>query len=327
MLSSVASASTAIDSFSHSINPDVISNSEAKNKKRKNRSRDDQQVQMEETEQSGKRIKRKHNKQTSGEPSQPVLVDETSKTNVESVHDPASLRKKKKDKGKKKEKEKPYLTQETDAEIEADSQASAAALLSAIIATMSSSQASLLQTQPPMPYGSHLPPPPPGHFFPFPPMPFGFPIDGTANPNVFPSLAINPASNGAPLSELASGSNEDILRALQEIDIGKLTAALKNIGDSGGNNGPASPLPQLPFMPSGTAPPTEITPISVMPVNRPPSKKAFSKNGHKRTIDMSLPGGEQHINPTHASMLSTKWLNASKLAELVREEGMISIVY
>jgi hypothetical protein len=57
----------------------------------------------------------------------------------------------------------------------------------------------------------------------------------------------------APLSELALGSNEDILRALQEIDIGKLTAALKNIGDTGGNNGPVPPPPQLPFMPPGTA--------------------------------------------------------------------------
>jgi hypothetical protein len=61
--------------------------------------------------------------------------------------------------------------------------------------------------------------------------------------------------------------------------------------------------------------------------NGPHAKKAFSKNGYKRTIDMSLPGGEQHINPAHAHILATKWLNASKLAELVREEGIISINY
>lgn len=310
MLSTVASSSTAADSYSHSINPNVISNSEVTKKRRKKRQRDEEQ---QADEKPGKKKKRKHDKEKSGE-----VAYETPSTIVEPVQDATSVKKKKK-KDKANEKVVP-LAQQTDAEIEANSQASAAALLSAIVATMSNSQGALPQMQPPVPYGS-------GQFLPFPPMSFGFPVptDGAAHPNSFPNLAIIPGSNGGPLSELALGSNDDILRALQEIDIGKLTAALKNIGDT---NGPAPPHP-LPFMPPVAAS-SEAGPISMNidhSENGPNAKKAFSKNGHKRTIDMSLPGGEQHINPNHAQILATKWLNASKLTELVREEGRIPINY
>jgi len=310
MLSTVAGSSTAVDSYSHSINPDVISNSEVTKKRRKKRLRDEEQ-QADETlaERGGKKKRRKHDKEKSG-----GLACETPSTVVEPVQGATSVKKKKK-KDKAKEKVVP-LAQQTDAEIEANSQASAAALLSAIVATMSNSQGALPQMQPPIPYGS-------GHFLPFPPMSFGFP-DGATHPNAFPNLAITP--NGGPLSELALRSNDDILRALQEIDIGKLTAALKNVGGTGGDNGPAPPPPHLPFMPPVIAS-SEACQISMNDPNGPHAKKAFSKNGYKRTIDMSLPGGEQHINPNHAQILATKWLNASKLTELVREEGRISIDY
>ncbi|KAH7914403.1 hypothetical protein BJ138DRAFT_1143950 [Hygrophoropsis aurantiaca] len=38
---------------------------------------------------------------------------------------------------------------------------------------------------------------------------------------------------------------------------------------------------------------------------------------------MSLPGPEQHGNPDHAHMLANKWMNASKLAELVKTQGLV----
>ncbi|KII94886.1 hypothetical protein PLICRDRAFT_98811 [Plicaturopsis crispa FD-325 SS-3] len=44
---------------------------------------------------------------------------------------------------------------------------------------------------------------------------------------------------------------------------------------------------------------------------------------HKRTLDMSLPGPEIYGNPEHAHILATKWMNASKLSELVRTEGLV----
>ncbi|KAF8969444.1 hypothetical protein BDZ97DRAFT_244549 [Flammula alnicola] len=54
-----------------------------------------------------------------------------------------------------------------------------------------------------------------------------------------------------------------------------------------------------------------------------PSKQTEASAGHKRTINMNLPGNDQHTNPDHAHLLATKWLNASKLAELVRDEGLV----
>ena len=317
-MSSVANSSTTVNSSSHSINPDAISNLESKKKKSKKRLRDEERTHADETlaEQGGKKKKRKHDKEKSG-----GTAHETPSNNVEPVQEATSVKKKKKkEKDKAKEKEVIPLAEQTDAEIEANSQASAAVLLSAIVATMSNPQGTLPQMQPPIPYGS-------GQFLPFPPMSFGFPVptDGAAHSNAFSNLAINPGLNGGPLSELASGSNNDILRALQEIDIGKLTAALKHIGGTGGDNTPALPSPQLPSMPLGTTPEAGQISIHVNSSPNGPAKKAVSKNGHKRTIDMSLPGGEQHIDPVHAHMLATKWLNASKLAELVREEGTTSI--
>ena len=316
MLSPVASSFSAADSFSHSINPDVIYNSELKKKKKKKRLHDDEQI---ETPQGTKKKKRKHDKESLGE------VIQGPSTNLEPLPEPPLVKKKKKAKGTNKEKDKQKekmapLAHQTDAEIEASSQASAAALLSAIVATMSNPQAALPHMQPPMSYGPHLSSPPPRqHFVPFPAIPFAFPVpnDAVPHPNPFSILAMNPASNGAPLSELALGSNEDILRALQEIDIGNLTAALKNIGDNGATPSLVTP---------GTAPsPDASLPVTHIP-DAPIAKKSVSKNGHKRTIDMSLPSGEELINPAHAHVLATKWLNASKLAELVREEGIIIFI-
>ncbi|KDR83959.1 hypothetical protein GALMADRAFT_55649 [Galerina marginata CBS 339.88] len=54
-----------------------------------------------------------------------------------------------------------------------------------------------------------------------------------------------------------------------------------------------------------------------------PSKHPPHVVGHRRTINMALPGNEQHSNPEHAYILANKWLNASKLAELVKDEGLV----
>jgi len=38
---------------------------------------------------------------------------------------------------------------------------------------------------------------------------------------------------------------------------------------------------------------------------------------------MSLPGPEQHMNVDHAYLLANKWMNAGKLADMVREQGLV----
>jgi hypothetical protein len=32
-------------------------------------------------------------------------------------------------------------------------------------------------------------------------------------------------------------------------------------------------------------------------------------------------GGQDHINPDHAYLLANKWMNAGKLAEMVKNQG------
>ncbi|KAF8165542.1 hypothetical protein B0H34DRAFT_647541 [Crassisporium funariophilum] len=68
---------------------------------------------------------------------------------------------------------------------------------------------------------------------------------------------------------------------------------------------------QTPAPPVGQLPATSSTILGI-----PPKQ-------HTRTINMDLPGNEQHTNPDHAHILANKWLNASKLAELVRDEGLV----
>jgi hypothetical protein len=342
----VPSSLTAIDSSVQSPNPEIIS----QKKKKKKRSREDDQIV------TGEGIKKKKKKRNSDDNVEPTAVPDESLTaapkDADPVkeHAPTSNKKKRKDKGKGKGNENDMPpTEQTDAEIEASSQASAAALLSAIVATMSNSQTAhspaAPQIQQPLPFNPHLPG---QQFLPFLPMQIGFPApqdfqNSGAHQTVFAHPQVVPGQsyalpNGISLSDLAFGSNEDVLRALQELDVSKIASTLKNLGETAaGPSLPAFPS-HMPFVPtalplrphdhsvSDPLPPPVPGQVSV-PLNRiMVPTKTVSSTGQKRTIDMNLPGNEQHTNPTHAHLLANKWLNASKLAELVRDQGMLSLL-
>ncbi|KAH9482558.1 DNA-binding protein REB1 [Psilocybe cubensis] len=241
----------------------------------------------------------------------------------------AKPKKKKKDKGKSKA---TSLSEQTDAEIEANSQASAAALLSAIVAA-SVTNPEPMQPPVPPPYHPQMVPSPGQQFMPYPPMqpPFGYPQQPPPpgfDPNgQLSSLFPVPVGTGggAAFSELTFGSNEDLLRALQDLDMSKIASVLKNLGETSASNNNQNPTPlsyvpnhlmQLPPAASGQyAPPSD----PMLGQGPPP----LSHLAHKRTINMSLPGNEQHTNPEHAFILANKWLNPNKLAELVRDEGLV----
>ncbi|PPQ65964.1 hypothetical protein CVT26_010726 [Gymnopilus dilepis] len=298
--------------------PTVDSNSAAttdqiQKKKKKKRAREEDPSDTHEK-------KKKHRHEESSSTPAPVESD-------------ASVKSKKKKKDKSKAKESP-LSEQTDAEIEANSQASAAALLSAIVAASVNNPEPPQAPPPPVYDPSLVPPPPPGQSFEEcpPQMPFGFglpppPFDpnGAHPPNAF-SAPLPPAANA--FSELAFGSNDELLRALQELDMSKIASVLKSLGDVSSGAAAQTFAPQLSFMPSQMS---QILPPAVnqfpahsnMILGVAPKATIATPGGHKRTIDMSLPGNEQHTNPDHAHLLATKWLNASKLAELVRDEGLV----
>ena len=210
----------------------------------------------------------------------------------------------------------------TDAEIEASSHASAAALLSAIVA------ASVSNSDPSMPLHYDSQAIPQSHQ-PFAQYPYPYNrspalhCDPTSTqiPSSFP-----PAENlsGVAFSQLAFGSNEDVLRALQDLDITKIANVLKTLGEATAAANIPNSASQVNVMPSELQPPPsavwQVPATSNVILGIPP--KQPSTSGSENQLNMNLPGNEQHSNPDHAYLLANKWLNATKLAELVRDQGL-----
>jgi hypothetical protein len=260
----------------------------------------------------GRKKKRKHrdnDQESATQEPQPVVPN--------AVGYDVSPKPKKRKKGKGKAPAPP-----TDAEIEASSHASAAALLSAIMAASVSNSEPLMSMQ----YVSQTVPHPHQPHQPFAPYPYpfigshAFHCDSTQAPSVFPSAA---NLSGVPFSQLAFGSNEDVLRALQELDITKIASVLKTLGDAAANANVPKFAPQVDAMPSELQPPPpavwQVPATSNVILGIPPKP---STSGSKNLLNMSLPGNEQHANSDHAYLLANKWLNATKLADLVRDEGL-----
>ncbi|KAM5534780.1 hypothetical protein V8D89_011496 [Ganoderma adspersum] len=157
----------------------------------------------------------------------------------------------------------------------------------------------------PAPPGAHPPPHPhPGQAFagPFPPDVAG----------VLPDLHVT--------------SSEDLLRSLQEFDISKVVSVLKSLGEAAAAANVNLGVPPL-FMP-GPGMSMQQQPVrSEAILGRPPKQKK-GRNGNAAGASGSGSGGgeaapPQPDNPDHAHMLANVWMNASKLAEMVRTEGLV----
>lgn len=131
---------------------------------------------------------------------------------------------------------------------------------------------------------------------------------------------------GGPLPDFQYASNDDILRAIQDMDMSKIATVLKTLGDAAAAANGSVPNPP----PPGFVPPPPPNADAVQPLAHTPSTSSVgvlstapksTKSSHKRVLDMSLPGPEP-ANQEHAHMLANKWMNASKLAELVKTQGL-----
>ncbi|CAE6527383.1 unnamed protein product [Rhizoctonia solani] len=146
--------------------------------------------------------------------------------------------------------------------------------------------------------------------------------------------AVLAAANGAPQhhhpdalvpgymfnqdTDLSSlGSNEELLRALQGFDLSKLTGVFK-YPESVATENPA-PAHQAnepgPSGLGGAAQPDPSQPVST------PTGTSGGKSRQKKIV--APQPGAQIINPEHADILATHWLNPAKLAELVKEQGLV----
>ena len=207
--------------------------------------------------------------------------------------------------------------------------ASTAAFLTALVTAASESQNQTHGHHPPVQYHPHSQPQfmqyqsmgypyhpgPPGHY---PTPPFHH-----EQPSVLPI-------GGVPLNDLALASNEDILRALQDLDMTKIASVLKTLGEAA-----ASHLHARQDI-LGPPPPNQIptTAGDILNTNAVESKQqekdqgsTQGRPGRNRVLDMSLPGPELHMNTDHAYMLAHKWMNPSKLTELVKTEGKSTLVH
>ncbi|KAF9057950.1 hypothetical protein BJ165DRAFT_1334881 [Panaeolus papilionaceus] len=126
-------------------------------------------------------------------------------------------------------------------------------------------------------------------------------------------------SVGNAFSDLSFSSNEDVLRALQDLDITKLTNALKTLGDS--QQAPAYSS-QLSFNPAQLQQAQPSLPIPVASSGIIPARTVKTPD-QTRTLNINLPGHEHSIPSDHAHLLATKWLNTNKLAELVKTENLV----
>ncbi|KAH6915123.1 hypothetical protein BKA70DRAFT_1258058 [Coprinopsis sp. MPI-PUGE-AT-0042] len=177
--------------------------------------------------------------------------------------------------------------------------------------------------------GNVLPPPPgPATFLPFPApgaLPFPSFLEGSSDgSNAFlPHLPPN------IFNELSYGSGDDVLRALQDLDMSKITSFLKSANDGSMPGAPPFPLPPA-FVP-GPLPlaPASSTLLGQVPVGANAILGRHSK--HITPPPIHAPSTKQHTgspavyqtNNQHAETLCTKWLSAAKLAELVQSEGLV----
>ena len=298
----------------HHILPDSITShppGELPKKKRKKRHRE---VGHEGIDGPDKKNKRK--KLQSDTPQQ-TSVDPALLTAV--IAPPAKRKKKKKD---KEVQPAPPPVDPVQAVDDSDPQAAAAALISAIVAAATGTpdfipEQQVHDFQPQVP-SYMLPHPDQAHYIPYPFNTYPYNVSPFMPQNV-PPVTLFPPTMNLPFSEMTFGSNDDVLRALQALDMSKITSVLKSLGDAAAAVSGQSPMEQPRPTPLG-----QVPAASGAILGHPPNESS-SPPGHQRTLDMSLVTHTHQTNPDHAYLLANKWLNASKLTELARTEGALTL--
>lgn len=287
-------------------------------KKKKKRHREHAPELPDDGQEKKKKRKKQHSEQTVAQ--EQTAVDPALLTTVPSNDTPPVKRKKKKDK-EVQQMPVPFAepVQSIDDSENSNPQAAAAALISAIVAAATGTPDFVpehpheYQTQIPPYMLPHLAQP---HYMPYPFNPYPYGVSPFLPSNAAPPATVFPPTMNLPFSEMTFGSNDDVLRALQALDMSKITSVLKTLGDAAaavsgqssmGEQAHPTPLCQVPVA-SGAI----LNASNECPAPR-----------HKRTLDMSLSGSDHHGNPDHAYILANKWLNASKLSELARTEGSL----
>jgi hypothetical protein len=119
--------------------------------------------------------------------------------------------------------------------------------------------------------------------------------------------------------DLEYASNEDILRALQDLDVTKIATVLKTLGEAAAAaNIPLTSLSSIiPQRPPATSP-SSSTPSDLIVASERPTRRVSQLHRHRPNVNSRQ---EPLAHSDHAELLSTKWLSANKLAELAKTQG------
>lgn len=213
-----------------------------------------------------------------------------------------------------------------------------AAFISAILAAASATADPQQQQQPEQSTSSAVPAAEPTQFplsdaqfpqyFDHPP-PAGFPGALPGAPFPDPSMFLAPGHGHALDPASLQTFNEDLVRALQELDVAKLSAMLKGLGDA------AAQLQGLNAFPSvltdggaGQVPVSSSAILGHRPKNTSTRDVAANKPESKQpqrstAVTMPVPFHPADVNLSHAHILATRWMSAGKLAQMVRDEGLV----
>ncbi|CAE6425596.1 unnamed protein product [Rhizoctonia solani] len=113
------------------------------------------------------------------------------------------------------------------------------------------------------------------------------------------------------------GSNEELLRALQGFDLSKFAGVFKYPESMTTEN--SGPIHQV-----NESGPSRLGDAAQLDLSQPVAASSGASGSKPRQKKIVAPQpGSQIINPEHADILATHWLNPAKLAELVKEQGLI----
>lgn len=273
-----------------------------KKKKKRSREEDGQETGTGDGElKEKKRRKKKHHLDQEVVDEQPVEQP----TTVEPEVTEPKKKKKKKDKGKQTETEVADFEaqdpmQYDDSSSGANAQASTAAFLSALVAAAAAT---------PDQHQQLVYPPQPDPFY---------PQYGYAPPGQFPQQqgTLFPTPPVTQFNDASYSSNDDVLRAIQSLDVTKIANVLKTLGDA------AAAASNAPFGGQSMPPPPRQGTSFGHPSTMYRSPHGATKQPKPKNFDTSLPAPDNYTTPDHAHLLANKWMNVSKLAELVQTEGV-----
>ncbi|KAI9448110.1 hypothetical protein H4582DRAFT_2139866 [Lactarius indigo] len=148
---------------------------------------------------------------------------------------------------------------------------------------------------------------------------YPYPTSASDPPN---AAAFQPpvSFSAVAVPDLEYASNDDIVRALQDLDVTKIATVLKTLGEAAAAaNIPVASLSSI-ITQRPLPAPTRSTPSNPAVTTERPTRRVSQH--HRRSANGSSQQ-EPLTHSDHADLLATKWLSANKLAELARTQGLV----